>query len=120
MSTVLTETFTGNKLTLVPKLDDGSNDGDFEGWFCIATDPYPCPGKNCSFIARHLTSLHKIIVWPEMDDPEILEMAKILKEMGRNPKIVEYEVSMGECISWYQLEAMRNPSGRYDGHYREE
>lgn len=96
------------------RTSDGSNDQDFEGWYCISTDPFECPG--CGVIVKHLTSLHRIIVWPEIDDPEILDMAARLKIFARNPKIVEYEVSMGPCISWYQLEALRAPGGDYEHH----
>ena len=24
---------------------------DHTGWFCVATDPFPCPAAGCSFVA---------------------------------------------------------------------
>ena len=30
--------------------DDGS--GDYQGWYCVRTDPFPCPAEGCTFVAH--------------------------------------------------------------------
>ena len=79
---------------------DQSDDQDYAGWFCIATAPWQCPAKGCSFIADYITAIHYIIVWPEVDDPSLLAQAKNAKDAGRDPRIVEYEPEFGPCISF--------------------
>ena len=27
---------------------------DHAGWFCVSTDPFPCPADGCSFVADHM------------------------------------------------------------------
>lgn len=88
------------------------DDKDFGGWFCIATKPYPCPA-DCGFIAHHATAGHKILVWPEKDDPELLELAGVMMEKGRDPRVVEYAPELGPAISYYAWVAF----GRL-AHYR--
>lgn len=78
-------------------LDD---DFDFSGWFCIATDPFPCPASGCDFVANHQTAAHLIVVWPSKDDSKLLNAALRCREAGRNPKVMEYEKSLGPCVSW--------------------
>ncbi|MCU0309306.1 MAG: hypothetical protein MUE51_16400 [Thermoleophilia bacterium] len=82
---------------------------DYTGWYCIATDPWPCPADGCSFVAMHITAAHLVICWPEMDDPNLLTHAQIAKEVGRNPKVVEYEPVMGAACSYYQWIAAGRP-----------
>jgi len=86
--------------------DDGSTD-DFDGWYCIKTDPWPC--GICGVVVFYATVDHKIIVFPEKDDPKLLQLASWCQGdnplgINRNPKIVEYEKSMGPCISYYNFE----------------
>lgn len=45
-------------------------DGDHDGWFCVRTDPFPCPAPQCTFIAEFMTAAHLILVWQERDDPK--------------------------------------------------
>ena len=88
------------------EIDDGSNE-DFSGWFCIATDPWPCPFCKQNgeiFFVEFATMNHKIIVFPEKDDPKLLSLAQVCQEVGRNPRIVEYEIGFGPCISYYAFE----------------
>jgi hypothetical protein len=73
---------------------------DLTGWFCVATDPFPCPAPGCPFVARYMTASHLILVWPRDTDPDLLAQAVRAREAGRNPKVREYERSMGNCIAW--------------------
>jgi hypothetical protein len=45
--------------------DDSSS--DHAGWFCVATDPFPCPASGCSFVAMFMTAAHLILVWEHRD-----------------------------------------------------
>ena len=47
-------------------------DGDHAGWFCVRTDPFPCPAKGCTFVAVFMTAAHLVLVWEERDDPNLL------------------------------------------------
>ena len=49
-------------------IDDA--DDDHTGWFCVSTDPFPCPAAACTFIAVFMTAAHLVLVWEERDDPE--------------------------------------------------
>ena|SRR5947208_2456164 len=82
---------------------------DYSGWYCVRTDPWPCPADGCSFVAMHLTAAHLIIVWPERDDPSLLRHSATARDIGRNPKVDVYEPSMGPACSYYQWEAAGNP-----------
>ncbi len=66
--------------------DDTS--GDHAGWFCVATDPFPCPAEGCPFVAHFMTAAHLILVWERRDDPNLLRHAQRAKEVGRNPRVV--------------------------------
>ena len=87
---------------------DDSGD-DYTGWFCVTTDPFPCPADGCTFVARHMTAAHLIIVWPEIDEPSLLRHAAHARKVGRNPKVVEYEPAFGPACSFYQWEAAGHP-----------
>ena len=82
---------------------------DYSGWYCVATDPWPCPAEGCGFVAHHLTAAHLIIVWPEMDDPALLRHSAAARYVGRNPRPTVYEPAMGPACSYYQWEAAGNP-----------
>lgn len=56
-----------------------------------------------------LTAAHLIIVWPENDDPSLLRHAAAARDVGRNPKPIEYEKSFGPACSYYLWEAAGNP-----------
>jgi hypothetical protein len=87
----------------------GDSGEDHSGWFCVATDPFPCPAGGCSFIAGFMTAAHLILVWQERDDPNLLRHAQRAKEVGRNPRIVEFQRSFGESASYYAWEAAGRP-----------
>ena len=82
---------------------------DHEGWFCVATEPFPCPAAGCTFVARHMTAAHLILVWEQRDDPNLLRHAQRAKEVGRNPRVVVYRLEFGPSASYYAWEAAGRP-----------
>jgi hypothetical protein len=86
--------------------DDG---GDHDGWFCVRTDPFPCPAAGCSFVAEFMTAAHLVLVWQERDDPNLLWHAQRAKDVGRNPRVVPYEEPFGPSASYYDWEAAGRP-----------
>jgi hypothetical protein len=91
------------------ELWQGDDDGDHGGWFCVRTDPFPCPAEGCSFVADFMTAAHLVLVWEERDDPNLLWHAQRAKEVGRNPRIVGYEPGFGPSASYYAWEAAGRP-----------
>jgi hypothetical protein len=85
------------------------DDDDHSGWFCVKTDPFPCPAESCTFVAKYMTAAHLVLVWQERDDPNLLWHAQRAKEVGRNPRIVEYASSFGPSASYYAWEAAGRP-----------
>lgn len=83
--------------------------GDYTGWSCVRTDPFPCPAAGCTYVAEYMTAVHLILVWQERDDPNLLWHAQRAKEVGRNPRIVEYQASFGPSASYYAWEAAGRP-----------
>lgn len=84
-------------------------DADYTGWFCVRTDPFPCPAAGCTFVAVFMTAAHLILVWETRDDPNLLHHAQRAKEVGRNPRIDAYEESFGPSASYYAWEAAGGP-----------
>jgi hypothetical protein len=84
-------------------------DADRSGWYCVRTDPFPCPAKGCAFVADFMTAAHLILVWEQRDDPNLLHHAQRAKEVGRNPRIESYEPSFGPSASYYAWEAAGGP-----------
>ncbi len=82
---------------------------DHSGWFCVSTDPFPCPAQGCDFVARFMTAAHLILVWEQQDDPNLLRHAQRAKTVGRNPRIVTYEPAFGPSASYYAWEAAGRP-----------
>ena len=91
------------------ELWEGDDDGDHGGWYCVRTDPFPCPAGGCSFVADFMTAAHLVLVWEERDDPNLLWHAQRAKEVGRNPRIVGYESAFGPSASYYAWEAAGRP-----------
>ena len=77
----------------------------YGGWFCVSTDPFPCPAAGCAFVADFMTAAHLVLVWEERDDPNLLWHAQRAKGVGRNPRIVGYESAFGPSASYYAWEA---------------
>jgi hypothetical protein len=86
--------------------DDGH---DYDGWWCVRTDPFPCPAAGCLYVAEYMTAAHLILVWQERDDPNLLWHAQRAKEVGRNPRVVSYEPVFGPSASYYAWEAAGRP-----------
>ena len=91
------------------ELWEDDDDTDRSGWFCVRTDPFPCPAEGCTFVADFMTAAHLILVWQERDDPNLLWHAQRAKEVGRNPRVVSYEDSFGPSASYYAWEASGRP-----------
>ena len=87
--------------------DEGG--GDHAGWFCVRTDPFPCPAAGCTFVAGFMTAVHLILVWEEPDDPNLLRHAQRAKEVGRNPQVTTYAREYGPSASYYAWEAAGRP-----------
>jgi hypothetical protein len=87
--------------------DDDS--ADYAGWWCVRTDPFPCPADGCTFVAVFMTAAHLILVWQENDDPNLLRHAARARDVGRNPRIVGYEPDFGPSASYYAWIAAGRP-----------
>ncbi|HEY2541604.1 MAG TPA: hypothetical protein VGH92_00995 [Gaiellaceae bacterium] len=87
----------------------GDEEGDHAGWYCVSTDPFPCPAPGCTFVATFMTAAHLVLVWQERDDPNLLRHAGRAKEVGRNPRVVTYEPEYGPSASYYAWEAAGRP-----------
>ena len=85
------------------------DESDHDGWFCVATNPFPCPASGCTFVANYMTAVHLILVWEVRDDPNLLWHAQRAMEVGRNPRVVDYEEPFGPSASYYAWEAAGRP-----------
>jgi len=86
--------------------DDDSDHGD---WWCVRTDPFPCPASGCSYVADFMTAAHLILVWEQQDDPNLLKHAARALDVGRNPRIVGYQQHYGPSASYYAWIAAGRP-----------
>lgn len=82
---------------------------DYEGWYCVKTEPWPCPAVGCRFVAHHMTAGHLILVWEEIDHPALLRHARRAQEVGRDPHVIEYEPAMGPAIDYHEWERLGQP-----------
>ena len=64
-----------DELATEEELWTGDDSADHAGWWCVRTDPFPCPASGCTFIAEFMTAAHLILVWQEQDDPNLLKQA---------------------------------------------
>jgi hypothetical protein len=87
--------------------DDDADGRD--GWWCVRTDPFPCPAAGCSFVAVFMTAAHLILVWEQQDDPSLLKHAARARDVGRNPRIVGYRSEYGPSASYYAWIAAGRP-----------
>ena len=87
-------------------IDDEAN---YDGWFCVRTDPFPCPADGCSFVAEFMTAAHQILVWQELDDPNLLKHAARARDVGRNPRVTGYRSEFGQSASYYAWIAAGRP-----------
>jgi hypothetical protein len=86
--------------------DDSAN---HEGWFCIRTNPFPCPAAGCTYVAEFMTAAHLILVWQESDDPNLLRHAARARDVGRNPRVTGYRSDFGVSASYYAWIAAGRP-----------
>lgn len=114
----MTETFTPIRGDVAVSLGEASDETDEydSGWFCIHTDPYPCPAPSCGFVANYMTAAHLIVVWPSADDRDLFTQARNARDAGRNPRIVEYEHEFGKAIAWDVWVQLGCPVHAYAGH----
>ncbi len=82
---------------------------DRDGWWCVRTDPFPCPASGCTYVADFMTAAHLILVWQEQDDPNLLKHAARARDVGRNPRIVNYKNTYGPSASYYAWIAAGRP-----------
>ena len=80
----------------------------------FASDPlssvaYATESALVVLVAASVTAAHLILVWEVRDDPNLLRHAQRAKEVGRNPKVVEYEPAFGPSASYYAWEAAGRP-----------
>jgi hypothetical protein len=87
---------------------DSSGD-DHTGWFCVRTEPCPCPAAGCTFVAEFMTAAHLILVWQERDDPNLLRHAARARDVGRNPRVIDYLSDYGPSASYYAWVAAGRP-----------
>jgi hypothetical protein len=91
------------------ELWEDSSGGDYTGWFCVRTEPFPCPAAGCTFVAEFMTAAHLILVWQERDDPNLLRHAARARDVGRNPRVVDYRSEFGPSASYYAWVAAGRP-----------
>ena len=103
----------GSITTAEPDVDEDlwvGEDGEAHaGWDGVRTDPVPCPAPGCAVVAEVMTAAHLGLVWEERDDPNLLRHAARAKEVGRNPRVVTYEMDFGPSASYYAWEAAGRP-----------
>jgi hypothetical protein len=87
----------------------GDDDSDHGGWWCVRTDPFPCPAEGCTYVAVFMTAAHLILVWQASDDPNLLRHAARARDVGRNPRIITYEPDFGPSASYYAWIAAGRP-----------
>jgi hypothetical protein len=82
---------------------------DYDGWFCVRTNSFPCPASGCTFVAEFMTAAHLILVWQDSDDPNLLRHAARARDVGRNPRVVGYRSEYGPSASYYAWIAAGRP-----------
>src|ERR1700733_7808646 len=101
MTATYEEVHTSHRIGLDTDVDGGDIHGaDLDGYYTIQVRPIAC---GCGHIMQYAecNHAHVIVVWEEMDDDNLLHAAQELKVAGGDPKVVEYEASMGKCIDFY-------------------
>lgn len=111
MSTAASPVVAEPTVTFDEEVESRRHDGDadYTGWFCIRTDPFPCPRAGCGYVAQFMTGAHLIVVWPRVDDPSMLANAANAQDLGRNPRVCEYGTDFGPCIAWDEWHRIGRP-----------
>lgn len=100
-TTVYEEIHTTHRIGMRTDVDDGDVHGaDYDGYYTIRVKPSTC---GCGHVMEYAecNEVHLIVVWEENDDDTMLKAAAYLRDIGGDPKIVEYEADMGKCINFY-------------------
>lgn len=82
-------------------LADEAEDIDDEPWYCLQIDEFYCRDCNSiqEFLHLQLRKGHpRIVVFPEKDDPLLLDVATDWQKAQKNPRIVQYEIGFGTCV----------------------
>lgn len=88
-----------------PETDDGDT-GDYGDWFVIKGErPWrTLCGRTGTFMAESRCP-HRIIVWPDENDPNLLKALKLMRDEDREDgEVKPYEKSMGACVSFYSMQ----------------
>jgi hypothetical protein len=88
-------------MTLPREITPDEGDYALDGYYYLKTDEFLCTCRNKPW--RFLHYENKIIVWPTNDDDSLLKNAQRMKELGLNPKITEYKITMGKAIAWEDI-----------------
>lgn len=112
-------TITLDKTHVPPKdfIYENDSDEDFDDHYCIKVVSYNCPcGHTIRYVELGITTLfgivatdHEIALWEEKDGI-ILHAATMCMNENLNPRIVQYEKSMGKAKLWevgYDIVAQR-------------
>lgn len=75
---------------------------DGPDWFCVRTNPFPCPDKECDFVAVTMTAAHRVIVWPAENDRDLLDQVAACRAAHRDPQVARYAAKMGPAISFFE------------------
>lgn len=73
----------------------------FDGFYCLKLIPWRCScGHDATHLHAYVDRVPRIIVWPEMDHPHLLDEAQAFKDDGDDPRIVPYERALGPAIRY--------------------
>jgi len=99
---ILTRGNASNTTYVETTVDSDMNSGIYDGYYCINIKPFKC--ENCkTLICYAVVGPHLIVVWPDKDDNDLLQVAEALMkdEFDRyDPHIVTYHELFGPCVTW--------------------
>jgi hypothetical protein len=90
------------RATEIAKEKDTDNIPKQDDWFCVKTEPHYCEVCDEISVFIHVPK-RTIIVWPDKDDPNILDCAIFHQKHGIDVQILPYEQNFGKCVSYYKL-----------------
>ena len=87
--------------------DDDSADRD--GWFCVRTDPFPCPaaGLHVRRDVHDRGAPDPLLAGERRPEPAASRARA--RDVGRNPRIVGYQSDYGPSASYYAWIAAGRP-----------
>jgi hypothetical protein len=72
---------------------------EYDEYWCVNIKPFKC--RNCdTVICYACAGAHFIIIWPEKDDEDMLNIAAELKDCDMDPRIVRYNRIIGPCVTF--------------------